>query len=603
LLRILIGHLDFDLPAHDTGRYDVRVVRFGDDGQTPARSIREMLATFPDSWLPDVYYHAGLVHFPVPTDLLDFPGLTVTHIQDWHRGGRSVWAGHGLFDLVVTERNACALLQNWGYERAVFARYWGVDPCIHRMERAADDPGRDIDVLFIGSLNPAVWSERNRWIDRIARLSDRYRVLVTAGHYGNDYTALTNRAKIVFNRSVNGCTNQRAYDGLACGALVFNETENEEVREAFDENFHCVYYSDVDLEAKIDRWLDPANADRRCSVVEAGRQRVLDRHTEEIHTALLLDLIAEWAPSEHYRPASRLSSGERAYRQALQIYSCALPSSAAVALDLLSSAEAELDRAQAAEARAALLGWVAHYAYGDQQIRIFTSAIDWARQAVRAEPRFAIAHLTLAFLLLERAELTGGAHPTGRNDISDAVVALSQAAERCEAALESTQEGMYGDIDGFGYPRWSDLYDSHIERAYLSRNIDEMAWANQMRATVAWRCRTMLAEMAAANDQGEEALRQARSAVLALPTEPESILALARHEALNGQLEMAIHHYRAGLAISPFACSAWAELTTVLKLADRPVEARAFVAERLKVIAAVPAFAYMRAALTEALEG
>ena len=70
------------------------------------------------------------------------------------------------------------------------------------------------------------------------RLSNRYKVVIAIGHYGEHYTRLTNRAKIVFNRSVNGCTKQRAYDGPACGALVFNESENEEVRAAFEEDVH-----------------------------------------------------------------------------------------------------------------------------------------------------------------------------------------------------------------------------------------------------------------------------------------------------------------------------------------------------------------------------
>ena len=201
MLRILIGHQDTELAHYDTSRYDVRFVRYGRDGETPPRTIAEMLEQCPPGWKPDVYYHASLVHFPVPADIEAFDGLTATNIQDWHRGGRAVWAGVGFFDLVATELNASRLLEAGGYQNAHYARFWGVNPDVHRILPDMQSRERDIDVLFIGSLNAAVWEERNRWLDRLARLSDKYRVVIAIGHYGEHYTRLTNRAKIVFNRS------------------------------------------------------------------------------------------------------------------------------------------------------------------------------------------------------------------------------------------------------------------------------------------------------------------------------------------------------------------------------------------------------------------
>ena len=513
------------MTRYDAGRYDVRFVRYGKDGQTPPRTIAEMLEQCPAGWKPDVYYHASLVHFPIPADIETFEGLTATNIQDWHRGGRAVWAGVGFFDLVATELNASRLLQASGYQNAHFARFWGVNPDLHRVlpghEPGNTDDGRDIDVLFIGSLNAAVWEERNRWLDRLARLSGKCKVVIAIGHYGEHYTRLTNRAKIVFNRSVNGCTNQRAYDAPACGALVFNESENEEVRLAFAEDEHCVYYTSEDFEDKLAYWLDSHNAARRQEIVEAGRSLVLAEHTEEAHTNALFALLEEQKDTR-YRPNATLPLPERNYRKAMQIFSCALPASAEVALQLLNEAEPDLDRAQLWEARAALQGWVAHYAAGEPKIKLFSAAIEWAKQAAKAEPRFVMAHLTLAFLLLERAEVTQGQYPTGRNDIAEAALALATAADLCEAALQETDVAGTADVEGFGYPRWSDLFDCRMERAYLARGVSKAEWAQEVRATVAWRCRSMLSDLAGANAQQEEAFGQAQRAVIDLPHEAEA---------------------------------------------------------------------------------
>src|SRR5437764_1107506 len=127
-MRILIGHSLSEHAAFDPDRYDVQVAPFGKDGRKPPESIAEMLAQCPPGWKPDVYLHPGTVFFPIPTDIEAFDGLTVTTLQDWQRSGRTVWAGAGFFDLVLTERRPCALLKASGYQNAVFARLFGANP-------------------------------------------------------------------------------------------------------------------------------------------------------------------------------------------------------------------------------------------------------------------------------------------------------------------------------------------------------------------------------------------------------------------------------------------------------------------------------------------
>ncbi len=460
---------------------------------------------------------------------------------------------------------------------------------------------RDIDVLFIGSLHSEIWEDRNRWLDRLARLSDRYRILITTGHFGEDYVSLTNRARIVFNRSVNGCTNQRAYDAPACGALVFNETENSEARETFVEDEHCVYYADADFEQKLDYYLQ--HEQERARIAAAGQAHVLAAHTEAVHFQELLALLEAHLPLRGVRPNARLSQVERCRRKALQIYGCSLPVSAPTAADLMDEASrAGLAPALVQEAHAALHGWVAHYACADAKIKLLTVAIDSARRAVRSDPASSLAQMTLAFLLIERAQTAQGAHPTGRNDIAEAAVALSTSAEQCEEALESDSADGTAPIEGFGYPRWGDLFDCRIERAYLLRGVSESEWAREVWATIAWRCRTMLSDLAFANGQREEAYRQALAAANDLPEEAQALLRLARYEALVGKLDAAVLHYKQGLERTPLECAAWPELAALLAVTGRQEEAKAFAAERLRVIEAIPAFAAIRQPLLEAIK-
>ena len=56
---------------------------------------------------------------------------------------------------------------------------------------------RDIDVLCIGNMNPAVQRQRLPWLMRLARLGKRWRVAIHAGIFGDSYRKLLARARIV----------------------------------------------------------------------------------------------------------------------------------------------------------------------------------------------------------------------------------------------------------------------------------------------------------------------------------------------------------------------------------------------------------------------
>src|SRR5437868_5336515 len=99
-------------------------------------------------------------------------------------------------------------------------------------EQHLHDPRRSGDCLafgYGGSLHPAVQGERLPWLGRLARFAERYRVVIRGGVFGDDYRALLRRARVVFNRSVRGEANRRAFEALAGGALLFQEAENREL--------------------------------------------------------------------------------------------------------------------------------------------------------------------------------------------------------------------------------------------------------------------------------------------------------------------------------------------------------------------------------------
>src|SRR5262249_13413668 len=110
--------------------------------------------------------------------------------------------------------------------------------------------------------------------------------------YGDEYRTLLARARIGFNRSIQGECNQRALEAAAAGALLFQEAGNREVPAFFHDGKEYVAYDDVDLEQLLEYYL--THEEHRRRLAEAGRRRVVDYGYEALWAAALAHLEAEW---------------------------------------------------------------------------------------------------------------------------------------------------------------------------------------------------------------------------------------------------------------------------------------------------------------------
>jgi GT2 family glycosyltransferase/predicted Zn-dependent protease len=172
-------------------------------------------------------------------------------------------------DLVLTDVAGVEALRKEGMNNLRAANLYGAE------RRFLEDPSesvkRDIDVLFVGNLHPAVQRERLAWLGRIAALSDRCRVEIHTGVFGDEYVKLLRRASIVFNRSIRGECNKRVFEAMACGALLFQEEGNLEVPSYFEDGKEYVSYTAENLEQRLKYYLE--HDDERERIAEAGRER------------------------------------------------------------------------------------------------------------------------------------------------------------------------------------------------------------------------------------------------------------------------------------------------------------------------------------------
>jgi len=218
------------------------------------------------------------------------------------------WTAHRqllpLFDLVLADAPSADALHRTGMGHVRAAPLFGLDRDF--LVPVPEIP-RDIDVLFLGSLDPIWRAERLPWLARVAALADRYRVHIDSAVTGAEYRHLLRRAKIVFNRSAHAGCNRRTFEAPACGALLVQEFENRDVPQWLAPGREYVTYADDNLEPLIEYYL--THESDRAAIAEAGRRRVQGYSFDAVWTNLA-DEIGRELPGLRDRAASRLSAGE-----------------------------------------------------------------------------------------------------------------------------------------------------------------------------------------------------------------------------------------------------------------------------------------------------
>lgn len=257
------------------GRMDVDGVHFPFDvAFDPSTGTwEELLAALPAGFAPDVVMVWWPDQEPLPQGLERCPVPVVGVVSDYNLSLPYVAGLWPFFDALLCDKAGVPL-----FERLTFAnvRHW----CQYAHKRPfhfvhADAGPRDVDVGFVGNLNPVVQRERAPWLDRVRALADRgVRSEVRTGLRGGDYGRYLSRCRIGWNRSIRGEMNLRGFEVPACGALLLMERSNLEVADFFAPGEECVLHGDDDFEDVVQSLLgDPARLSR---IAAAGHRRVQD---------------------------------------------------------------------------------------------------------------------------------------------------------------------------------------------------------------------------------------------------------------------------------------------------------------------------------------
>ena len=225
----------------------------------------------PGDWRP-AFIVLYLPYTTIPAGLWAAPCPLVGLAADWNLCWSTYRHCLKRCEIVLTDTVGVETLAREGISQARAANLYGLERGFH--DHAWPEQERDIDILFVGNLHPAVQRERLAWLGRLARLGDRWRVTLATGVFGDAYRSLLARARVVFNRGIRGECNKRVFETAASGALLFQEAGNRETGHYLRDRQECVLYTENDLETLLDHYL--RHEDERQTLAEAARTRCRD---------------------------------------------------------------------------------------------------------------------------------------------------------------------------------------------------------------------------------------------------------------------------------------------------------------------------------------
>jgi GT2 family glycosyltransferase/predicted Zn-dependent protease len=234
----------------------------------PSDRWEHIVQRFPADWQPDfVVLSLGQGHIPpclwsAPIPLV---GLADNWDLNWHYFRRRLRQ----CELVLTNPRGVEVLAREGIGHAQAANLQGLGR--NRLESPELVKVRDIDILAIGELHPALERELLPCLGRVARLAGRWRVVFHPANRGDIPQDLLARARIAFHRSRRGECGRLALEAAAAGALLLLEADNAEVPEYLRDRQECILYSAENLEELLEYYLE--TEPERQQITAAARER------------------------------------------------------------------------------------------------------------------------------------------------------------------------------------------------------------------------------------------------------------------------------------------------------------------------------------------
>ena len=249
-----------------------------------------LLRRVPDRFIPDCLVLC-LPCKQILSALHDCPLPIIALAPDW----RLLWHCYRLIlprcDLVLTDRAGVDVMGREGIGSALAAKLYGFEKDL----AAWDVPPaatRDIDILFVSNVHPAIAAERNPWIGRVRQFASRWKVVIGQTGNGEKYQRLLARSRIVFILGSSGEADRQTLEAARAGALVFLKQGNVEIEELLPPREACVTFDAENWLGLLEHYLE--HDGERQKIASRGEELARQFTFENFWNQSLEAIEAQW---------------------------------------------------------------------------------------------------------------------------------------------------------------------------------------------------------------------------------------------------------------------------------------------------------------------
>ena len=534
-------------------------------------SFHDILGRLPKNWTPDFVIIRDAEYYEIPMGLEESPYPVIGLIGDWNLAFNGMAGIIGIFDFIFTDKRGVEVFQKLGIKNIKYFPLYGYDPEVHR----AYEEQKEYDVCLIGNLNHNIHRKRAKALYRIAKLADKYKINIESGVYGADYGRKLSQSKIVFNQSIRGEANMRTFEAPACGALLFLESDNLEVRDFFRDGEDCVLYDD-NLEELIEHYL----------LHESERQRIVKNMSSKInnhsyyHRAReLIERMNRIKFKRSDRAFNKLPPVEKIIRRTNYLVQIGtLGALKRAREELLSGLQLDPENPILLNDLGVVYGLLSGFTSEESMLR---KGINCCDKAVAINPNFVIANFNSALMCLELRE-----YAQCLSKLKESTLMLQRDCRGVLATL-----GLY-----YPHPGGYDVFKVEWERAlYENVGVPERLPV-QISTLLNWKIHDLLGDVSLAINPDDLLLAKGyyMRAVSFRADFGETYHKLGRVEVALGRYREGLKFIKTAMEKAPFHFPAWLDYFQILYKLGRFEECRAFCQEKLTVLRAFPNYKNMR---------
>jgi len=275
-------------------------------------SFLDVLKLLPDGWRPDLVLFIFPEVFSLPRDLEASPYPVIGVSGDPWKVTK-ISQDIQFFDAIMPGmKHWCAAYEKLGNAIALYTSCAGTQGYIpwfgKELRRLHSE--KKYDVVFTGVASGPFYRNRSRYLWRLLRLSDRYRIFVGFVDGEQNFHELICQAKIVVHcPSIQGGVNLRPFEAIGYGALLMHEEGDRSIEEFFEAGKEVILFNESNFEELLEYYLQ--HDEERERIATQAMERNSLECSITTHMGKVIELIGQSPINTSIRGASKFSEAQK----------------------------------------------------------------------------------------------------------------------------------------------------------------------------------------------------------------------------------------------------------------------------------------------------